>query len=65
MMPICGYKGLFRRCQRVAEVSLGEIDSGDVDGYGKPWPHRHYMCKKHYLEVLSKLGYSFAPSETE
>lgn len=53
MMPYCSYK----RCKHVADKSVGDIDTGDKDGYGKPWKQVTYVCDKHYKKILNLLGY--------
>jgi len=57
MMPTCEYK----RCRRVAEkkfekVAIGEI-TGDKDGFGKYWTQPVWVCNRHWLKILAKLGY--------
>ena len=51
MMPTCHYKG----CRKVAEVKLGEISTGEKDGYGNDWPETVYVCKKCRKKILKKL----------
>lgn len=48
MMPTCSYRG----CRKVAEVRLGEINTGEKDGYGNDWPATVYVCKKMPKENL-------------
>lgn len=60
MMPICGYKTLFGRCQTTAEHSIGRIALlGEADGFGKPWEQTHYLCQKHRVKLLKTLGLRF------
>lgn len=51
MMPNCNYK----RCRKVAEVSLGKVNTRDEEHYGMPYPVRVYVCKKHANKILKKL----------
>lgn len=52
MMPTCHYRG----CRKVAEVKLGEINTGEKDGSGKDWPETVYVCKKCRKKIYKKLG---------
>ena len=52
MMPTCHYRG----CRKVAEVRLGEINTGEKDGAGKDWPETVYVCKKCRKKICKKLG---------
>lgn len=51
MMPGCHYK----RCHKTAETCLGEINTGEKDGYGKDWPTTIYLCKKHAKKIANQL----------
>lgn len=51
MMPTCHYRG----CHKVAEVKLGEISTGEKDGYGNDWPTTVYVCKKCRKKIFKKL----------
>jgi hypothetical protein len=59
MMPICGFKTIFGRCNRVAEEVIGEVrtGSGETDGFGKPWQQTHYLCVKHARKLRKLLGF--------
>ena len=39
-----------------AEVRLGEINTGEKDGYGNDWPATVYVCKKCRKKICKKLG---------
>ena len=52
MMPTCHYRG----CRKVAEVKLGEISTGEKDGYGNDWSESVYVCKKCRKKICKKLG---------
>lgn len=58
MMPTCGFKlfGFFR-CNKVAEINIGEIVTTGKDGFGKPLKQTHYLCRYHHIELLSMLGF--------
>lgn len=64
MMPVCGFKKRIGRCQDAALHNVGTIDTGDEDGYGKPWIQTHYLCEKHWRKLLHTLGFA-APKVTE
>lgn len=52
MMPKCNYRG----CNEVADQRLGEISTGEKDGFGKDWPTTVYVCKKCYKTICEDLG---------
>ena len=55
MMPYCQVK----RCKRVADRKLGEIDTGKtyLKNSDRTWTEVVYVCNKHYAKLLKKLGY--------
>lgn len=60
MMPYCAVK----RCKRVADVKLGTIDTGEkyLKNSDRTWEEVVYVCNKHQLKLLKKLGFT-APTK--
>lgn len=56
MMPDCSVK----RCKRVSDKKLGVIDTGKkyLDNSDRTWEETVYVCEKHYIKLLKKLGFS-------
>ena len=54
-MPTCAYK----HCHKVAKINLGSINTGEKDGYGKPWPVVVFVCEKHAKKVCKKLSLNY------
>lgn len=55
MMPYCAVK----RCKKVADRKLGVIDTGKkyLANSDRTWEETVYVCNKHYMKLLNKLGF--------
>jgi len=56
MMPYCSVK----RCRKVADKKLGVIDTGEkyLENREDTWTETVYVCEKHYIKLLKKLGFT-------